>query len=267
MMRAILIFLAACSLAMAQGIPTYKPSQGQPSGSPLVNSKNLVLCMTFDDGGFKDWSRYNCTVAVSNNYPLTVPALMFQNQSWYNATNQGFWKTNFLDVWLPVNLLTNFSASVWIWPRSEGASGSGRILSRRSASGIEFELTMDDGAGAGVDPCVTFQSGTTVLTTDGNTIPTNAWSHIVITRTSIVKDQIRIYINGALLATNTNAVKPYTGLDTRLRIGNVYTLANYFHGAIGEVLIWQNYVLTQPEIDALYSDGMREPERKGVPIL
>ena len=82
----------------------------------------------------------------------------------------------------------------------------------------------------------------------------NTWYHLSVTRESGV---VKIYLNGTLLATDTNAI-PLAYVTTLTSIG-AYTNATgstlaYFNGNIDAFNIWQK-ALTQSEITELYNSG------------
>ena len=82
----------------------------------------------------------------------------------------------------------------------------------------------------------------------------NTWYHLSVTRESGV---VKIYLNGTLLATDTNAI-PLAYVTTLTSIG-AYTNATgstfaYFNGSIDAFNIWQK-ALTQTEVTELYNSG------------
>ena len=90
--------------------------------------------------------------------------------------------------------------------------------------------------------------------TSSATITDTQWHLIGCTISRAGNGQIYIdgMPNGSAVAMGSDAM----ATTTALRIGTrSYTSANYFHGLIDDVRIY-NYVLTQPQINTLYTGGV-----------
>ncbi len=90
-------------------------------------------------------------------------------------------------------------------------------------------------------------AGEHVLDAPDATIPTYTWTHVAVT---INGDTAKIYVNGALAATNPSFVYNPAMLGTTINnwIGKSQFIAdNYFNGRIDEVRLW-NVARTQEEI-------------------
>lgn len=168
------------------------------------------------------------------------------------------------------SLTTDFSVCGWVsFPVGYGAADNIHIFNNMSATswlnatggfwfglfGQDIQLRIGDkSAGTGV-----FLNYNTAF----DSIPSNTFVHFVATRKSSTRT--RIYLNGVLKASNTDAMNPAyytTGVNTTTpSIGSIqfpngvqsdYFLAN--GGKIDEVNVW-NKELTATEVTELYNAG------------
>ncbi len=247
MIHAALIFFAACSLAIGQGLPTYKPSQGWPSGSPLLPNDKCVLSMNFDDGSAKDWSRYNMGCGITN----VQTGLTFSAQSL--RIQQSVSGLNFLDIPAPgVSLMTNFSISIWATPTNVGSATLYKTILAKSAPGdasCEYELFIYN---SGV---FYWRQGATGTILTGAILAANTRYHLVVTRAS---GKVYLYVN-SVLATNSAAAlaAPKAAPTYPTRIGQrLYSTSNVgYQGDIDSITIFDNYVFSQADINLLYELG------------
>jgi len=133
------------------------------------------------------------------------------------------------------------SVSMWINPRTAGASGAGRLI---SLSGINIRLLT-----SGVLQSSSDNGGTNVSST--GTISFNSWNHVSVVRTILASSiSLQFFINGILAGTGTPASITNINENT---LGNVNNGFSYTRGA--EALINDVRVYTRglyaPEIKTL----------------
>lgn len=152
--------------------------------------------------------------------------------------------------------------SAWIYPRSGGTAGIGRIVNRGSSlvsHGPRFAMTTTS--------TLSFQIQATtqmVRNSSNNSVTFNIWQHVLVTWTGDVTlaSDVHIYVNGIETSykTTTNGSSPATDNSTReLVIGNNSDFTRDFDGWIEEVAIW-NVILTASEIAQLACP------RRGTPL-
>src|SRR3989344_426852 len=130
--------------------------------------------------------------------------------------------------------------SAWIYPRSGGGQGGGRIVNNNRTI-----------FGMGSTRISFTSSGSTTATTGGGTIAYGQWHHVIVTRDA--SGVTNFYRNSVSLgATNQNSGTPTTGTEN-VFLGNRGTGLTGFDGTIDEVRIY-NRVLSAAEIIDIYSD-------------
>jgi len=96
---------------------------------------------------------------------------------------------------------------------------------------------------------LSFFVGSGDVTTTGNLpINTGQWTHLAVTR-SATNGAVKLYVNGALDATNTAGLATLNA-NPNIHIGGNTLDGRYFNGAIDDVRFYSR-VLTQPEIATL----------------
>ena len=151
------------------------------------------------------------------------------------------------------------SISAWIYPRSEGESGVGAIVTKDTALTSGYWLLRMYSAGINSLSFIKNYSTTDlIIATADNAITLNTWQHITLVwdgSSSAVN--AKIYIN----ATEASYVQQQNGVDTKnsdnalnLYIGNRGNSNITFDGSIDDVRIY-NRALTSDEVKRLYNLG------------
>jgi len=140
-----------------------------------------------------------------------------------------------------------FTFEAWIYPKSFGENGMGRILDKTSSTAYIFYLRN----GTNYPRQLVIYLDSNEYAAKNNTINLNKWQHVAVTfNRTLSSNQIKFYVNGTAVgtATRTTAVPNNT---QPLYIGNRDDLARTFYGAIDEVRIY-NRALSASEISAHY---------------
>lgn len=147
------------------------------------------------------------------------------------------------------------TAMAWVNTTSDGGSGSGRILAKRTSQhGWNMVTSNDDGSNA----FLVFQSQTPGgvdldYQTTNRIIPLGEWVHIAITYDK--DDHLNlptVYINGEIVTGSDVSSTPTTAMGddgaAPFRIGRMdYLTGRAFHGEVDEVSLWTR-TLSQTEI-------------------
>jgi hypothetical protein len=221
-----------------------------PSSSASSVLNGPVAFFNFDEGSgttAADSTIYGNTATLVNG-PLWVTgkagtAIDFQKNTSVLTANGGGSLANLH--------LTGMSVACWIFPRTSGAGGAGRIIDKDNSQGgwffamkntSQLQFVGDEFA---TDPLV-------VVST--NTLTLNAWNHVAVTWDGNANgNNCLIYINGALSAVTITAGSgnPDSDLAVPLCIGNrTQDNARGFDGYIDEMYIYSR-VITQAKIQEL----------------
>jgi hypothetical protein len=150
------------------------------------------------------------------------------------------------------------SISAWIYPRSAGAGGAGRIAFRDSTAGtnlgvsLNFYLSGTNAIEFGVDGTVK-----TDKASSNNTITLNKWNHVVATWDGGTSaSNIHIFINGteSTYQVSSDGSGPFDTSGKTTRVGNRADGTRDFDGIIDDVRIY-NHALSDSEVKQLYNLG------------
>ena len=160
------------------------------------------------------------------NNQAVIPATAFTLEAWIN----------------PAPATSGVFAIATQNQNSNGGAVDRATLALYGTASGGFEIHFGSDSGAGAIPDIT------VL--PGSGVPANAWSHIAVTSGAASDQQIRIYLNGELVATGANS-KPVLSntANTAFSIGATGGDTPYFRfkGGIDQVKVW-NGVLSQTDI-------------------
>jgi hypothetical protein len=225
--------------------PTPTPS---PSNSSLVNGP--VAYWKFDEGTGStatDYSGRNNTATWVSN-PLWAAgqvggAINLQMNTGVLTANGGGFLGN-------LNL-TGMSAACWIYPRTSGAGGAGRIIDKDNSQGGWF-FSMKGTNQIQFVGDVFLTSALVVIATTPVTL--NAWNHVAVTWNGTADgNNCNIYINGikSTVTITAGAGNPDSDLSIPFCIGNrTQDNARGFDGLIDEMYVYSR-VLTQVEVQNL----------------
>ena len=157
-------------------------------------------------------------------------------------------------VSLPVNNF-NFTGdfSISCWFKTSTVSGNQMIFSNLMYNGGARKGYYIALVGGAVEVMLANQPSSTQLIATTSVISINTWYNIVLVRESGV---VKIYLNGTLLITDTNAIS-LSYITTTPSIGaytNGVTTIWHFNGIVDALNVWQKS-LTQSEITELYNSG------------
>lgn len=148
-----------------------------------------------------------------------------------------------------LDLVTDITISMWVFPTTTG-SFAGILTHQLGAGGVDTNYHINwNGTGIGL-------YGTGNVSPGTSTLPLNAWSHFVMTRTTT--GAVKYFVNGSQTLTATTA-GPHSVPTADLWIGNRPDLFDAFPGLVDEVGIW-NVILPQEAIIALYAEGGTPPD-------
>lgn len=129
-----------------------------------------------------------------------------------------------------------FTIAWWMYQRSTGAAGSGRIL---QGTGIDVFCT-------GTNGLIMGNNGSN-RTCSNNIFSTNRWTHITIT---FDKLNVKFYRNGELYYTVGQTNSPYNTSD--ITIGNSAAGTRCLDGHLKNLIILKNLAATEGQVSAIY---------------
>jgi len=155
------------------------------------------------------------------------------------------------------------TVSAWVYPISDGAGDTGRIIQKASGTGptAGWYLATSNHSGS---ECklrfdTSFSSTNGLWITDNRSLKIGKWNHVVLTWNDDSPDnQPKFYVNGELVDSTEQDTGPAGTYDTDasrdLLIGNEDNGTETFAGCITEVSFWGS-VLSADNINELYNDG------------
>jgi hypothetical protein len=153
---------------------------------------------------------------------------------------------------------SSFAISAWIYPRSTGQGGYGRILSKRLA-GYDFYLSGKNAIRA----CVSHTSRIALRVSANDAVMLNTWQHVAFVYNEDGDNKIKLYVNGKLLTGGSDIAGLGTLSDdrqTNLNIGQYNLTSTYqFDGFIDDVRIF-NQTLGESQVDLLYNQTAADPQ-------
>jgi hypothetical protein len=216
--------------------PTQKPTVS------TVSNQGLVAAWDFDEGSgaiLKDSSG-------NGNDGTIYGATWVDGKSGKALSFDG--KDDYVDCGNDASLkLTDFSIEAWV--KAEGGTGSDGIISKTSATKVNYELIFANDIKCQIYDGINYHQ---VKTRPFQ----NEWYHVVCTRDSSKgsSQQLTLYVNGVQDSTSIHTVGNPQNIDVTepVYIGfDVYQGNRYFNGFIDEVRIY-NRALTAEEIKAQY---------------
>lgn len=160
-----------------------------------------------------------------------------------------------------LDIVGDLTVSLWVNPSvqarqalvTRGGTGEGD----KQASNGEYFLTLWE------DGTLKYKHNGTADTYSSAKLPLNAWTHVVIRRKP-KNQEIRIYLNGQLDATNSYTTTPSSSGTKDLLIGDCEGCSSTMQAMQGELdeIKLYNIVLTDQEIKALY-----DAEKDGIHAL
>jgi hypothetical protein len=158
---------------------------------------------------------------------------------------------------LSANIAGECTISLWM-KRNGNPLVNERLVCVGTSGGNGFNVFVAPSGYAGLDN----EGGlTSELVSTGPSITNDAWHHIAATRSGTVPSTFKIYVDGVLKATDSNAANTLPAL-TRLRVGASFHPGSYYTGQIDDVRVYSR-VLSGTEIQALSDSGQAAPVNIG----
>jgi len=196
-----------------------------------------------------------------NNGTLTNMAVPSTSTSGWNAvTRQGgigalaFDGTDdYVTMGSPTTLdnLSALSYCAWIYPRTQGESLSGMIVTKTTGFDAIKTLALADNVGVNFRAKIECSSEDMSISTAVNTITLNAWQHVVLTfdgTTGI------LYKNAVNIGSDTAVGTPFSDASNDFIIGNIADGSRTFDGFIDDVRVY-NRALSASEVLFLYHNS------------
>lgn len=186
--------------------------------------------------------RYPGTLVGFTNPPFSPSAQRPGGLGQFNIDNA---LTNYADMGTQAGLqLTgSLTFSGWVRPYSSGTKG---FYCNASGTGAQnFDIYVNGST-------ITIRWGGGTVISNSITVPANVWTHIAFKRSGSAGswDWV-LYVNGWSRASGNTATDP-TGGSYVTRIGREPT-TNIFNGALDDISIWNNRVLSDAEILQVYN--------------
>ncbi|MEM5794635.1 MAG: LamG-like jellyroll fold domain-containing protein [Candidatus Aenigmatarchaeota archaeon] len=183
------------------------------------------------------WSLTNCLSIYCLNFDGIDDVINCSNSSILNPTPTG-----------------SITVEAWIYPRSYGGNGLGRVVSKETGTtanpyALELRNTTEAYTN-GLIFCI--GNGTSETCTIGsacnNIITLNTWQHVA---GRYNRTHLSVFVNGVEKCTQSLLDYNFQPASTNLLIGNNPSNERQFNGAIDEVRIW-NRALSNEEIKSEY---------------
>lgn len=160
---------------------------------------------------------------------------------------------------ISMNGRSSFGVSAWIYARSAGGTGFGRVVDKRGTGTSGFlilanSVTANSVALRGIVDCATTSADATLSVK----IPLRQWVHVIMNFNENADSRITFYVNNTLqtltsVTQGNGAVKNDSALDLTIG-GKTATTDSGFDGYIDEVM-FHTTALTSDERTALYFQG------------
>ncbi|MDO8728838.1 MAG: LamG domain-containing protein [bacterium] len=160
-----------------------------------------------------------------------------------------------------INDLDTVTVSAWVYARSSGGGGCGRIVDKVNASadgGFQFHICGSPATSYMEFDAPRWQTTNGAWITANDTLGFNGWHHVAVTYDySSTANDPKLYLDGTFIASSefaTPAGTKATGETETLNIGNRNNLQRTWNGLIDDVRVY-NRALTGDEIKRLYRIG------------
>ena len=146
--------------------------------------------------------------------------------------------------------LSAFTWSAWIKPTGWGEGNNGTIIS--DSSGIRILRLYNQEDQKSMEAKVQASVINSRALSEGNSIPINDWTHVLVTYDDDGDRKIRIYKNRVLFTVGNTASGTSITQEGDIFIGSKNISSGFFAGLIDDVRIY-NRVLSSEEITTLYN--------------
>lgn len=214
-------------LRIVKGTAVYT-SNFTPPTAPLTAITNTSLLLNFTNAGIYDSASGNDLETVGNAQVSTV-------QAKWGTTSMAFDGTG---DWLvvpdrPTQRLGSGDFTVEMWLYKTGGLPPGGIIGKGTST-TGWELSWQTGN------TLRFTFGST-STTSVATINNNTWYHLALVRSGSATGNVKLYLDGTLIATSGTAVTDNLNQTNVMYVGADRTGANTFTGYIDDLRITNGY--------------------------
>ncbi len=201
--------------------------------APLTAITNTSLLLNFTNAGIFDSTAKNNLETVADAQVSTSIVKYGSGSMYFDGTGDYLTIRN-----SPILSFGTGDVTVECWVNPIAISGIRTIIDTRVSGAYgndAFTFQLVDGvfsvyAGA--------YSGAVALISAGSAVPTAAWTHITFTRANGIN---RVFVNGALITTNTNAWNQTYVSTTPYYVGQTVGLDRPFNGYIDDLRITNGY--------------------------
>ncbi len=189
----------------------------------------------------------NGTSSTNTNNLFDVNGIINSAFDFESTNSENVKINNGAGVGEDLDLLEDFSFSLWIKLESVGGGEHGYMIGKRSAGGFQYVFRVENSGNIHLS----------LLTTGGAIADTNAlslatWYHVVVTRDD--DGNTIFYINGTAKDSAASNSVSHVNTDVFLADSELHQANTIFDGVMDEVGIW-NRILTPSEVTQLYNGG------------
>lgn len=178
-----------------------------------------------------------CILDLMKNHTITANSLTYNSDGTFSFNGT----TDFATISDGISFGTN-PYSISIWCRRNGSQAvNASIISQGQVSGAtnwQLEYTTLGN--------IRYDSGSSEFVISSLSSPNLTWTNIVIVRENTGTNGIKGYVNGVLVSTGTSADNLSSSDIIKLGLNRGSTV--YSKGDIGNVMIYNNYALSQSEV-------------------
>jgi len=190
-----------------------------------------------------DATTNNVDLTHTNTPTLTAGGQIGKGTSYASGSSEKSVNTTFLDAGY-----SDMSFSIWIKPSGAQTAFAG-VISKINVNPQDEPIRLRYNATTGIDFLVRAAS-TTIITTTTSNMESNAWYHIVGSRSS--GGAQAIYVNGVLEDSDSGGGAVGAGTDEDFRLAEGATDVVYYDGLIDEVAFY-NVALTANDVSIIYA--------------
>jgi hypothetical protein len=227
-----------------------------------VGSSNGTLVQTSTPGAEEVATNVYIGSIPVNGVSTTLPSTALQQSdlqfdspySNYSLDFDG--ATNYIDCTNYQFSTTKTSISAWFKSSDTRSSEFTEILSKYSDTSAEFQMRLNTGTTKTLTVFLLISGSSYVTCTTTSTWNDGNWHNVIFTYDSSFASG-KLYIDGALQASDTTTSGAHTPGDANLYIGarQSNSIEKEFLGNIDETAIWKGTYLSQAQVLEIYNNG------------